>query len=296
VPGSAQPEIYGQSDTDTTPGDDGTATAHAGSSAGTASTVDAAAGTSARQNVPAGQGSGAYAPSADQASVAAYATYRSSTISKATVDPRTFAYVANTISYAVDLPSAPRPQPSDHPLPEVAPVAATVRVGEPAPLAAAHKDFPNLVTTDRPLGSLASARPQFVLAAPLDVAPENPPSTPTGEQLASAVLPPPGLPAFPAPQLETLVTGAVPIDLAALQQAANAFFARLEGLAEEVTGKPVSLPWTRWLVLTVMAVGAYEFFRVWVRPAAASRSSGADGDASWAPFPVLAVIPPEDVS
>jgi hypothetical protein len=92
-----------------------------------------------------------------------------------------------------------------------------------------------------------------------------------------------------APQVSGLFYSAVALDLEAIEGAVDAFFARLDGLADSVaaTGAPRLFPW---LLAAVLAVGAWEVVR---RRSSLSPPDAADGP-SWAPFPVLAVLAPED--
>jgi hypothetical protein len=92
-------------------------------------------------------------------------------------------------------------------------------------------------------------------------------------------VPPPG----------NLLTDALRIDLAALARSADEFFARLEGLAQDVARSPAVLRLSQYLAVAA-AVAALEFAR---RRATASEA-GAAGDPRWAPYPVLAVLPPEE--
>jgi hypothetical protein len=91
-----------------------------------------------------------------------------------------------------------------------------------------------------------------------------------------------------ASQLGPLVAGTLPINLPALERAADAFFVRMERLAEVVTlsEAPRLFPW---LAAAAVAAGTYEFARRRARP------PGRGGRTpTWAPFPVLAVLPFED--
>jgi hypothetical protein len=92
-----------------------------------------------------------------------------------------------------------------------------------------------------------------------------------------------------APQLGPLLVGALPISLAALERAADAFLAGLDNLTEVVTASeaPRLFPW---LGAAALAAGAYEFARRRVGPS----GRGGRGGPTWAPFPVLAVLPSEE--
>lgn len=89
-----------------------------------------------------------------------------------------------------------------------------------------------------------------------------------------------------AQSTKSLQVGLVPIGLAALQRAADAFFARLEALADDLAGpgRGRALPW---LATVVVAVGAHELGRRHSR----RRGRGAP---SFAPYPVLAVLSSEE--
>jgi hypothetical protein len=96
-------------------------------------------------------------------------------------------------------------------------------------------------------------------------------------------------------QLGTLLAGALPIDLPTLERAAVKVLARLEGLAEGIAAAPATLSLTQWLV-AVAAVVVFEFARRRAKPLELSGSVRGDGGRvpSWAPFPILAMLPPED--
>jgi hypothetical protein len=208
---------------------------------------------------------------------------------------RTPAYNASTNPNAADLEVALLLQPSGRILAEAAHFATTGPVAELPAAPAVEKALANLTTMERSLEDLHSARIRLVAPPPPEIALENAPSPVTEEQPASLTLPLPGTPTPPAPQLQTLLAGAVPVDLAGLEQAANAFLGRLERLAQEMTASPVGLKLTQWLVVTAAAVGVCEFIRGWTKPSGPlSSARGGSEDQSWAPFPVLAVLPPED--
>jgi uncharacterized protein (TIGR03118 family) len=101
------------------------------------------------------------------------------------------------------------------------------------------------------------------------------------------------VPPQPAPRLGNLLGGALVVDLANLKGAVDNFFARLEDLAETMAASPDTIRLVHWLLVGATATGAFEFAR---RKTAAplGRISGDEDDPLWAPFPVLAVLPPED--
>jgi hypothetical protein len=96
-----------------------------------------------------------------------------------------------------------------------------------------------------------------------------------------------------AVQVGGLVLGPWAVDLAALEKAADEFFARLEGLAEDMaaTGLPRLAPW---LLAAALLAGAVALGRRRRTPSQGEESGG--GVPTWAPFPVLAVLPTEEES
>jgi hypothetical protein len=96
-------------------------------------------------------------------------------------------------------------------------------------------------------------------------------------------------PARAVPPLGSLLTDTLRIDLAALARSADEFLARLESLVQDVAAAPLVLRLGQ-LLPVAAAVAALEVARRQV----ATPERGAAGDARWAPFPVLAVLPPEE--
>jgi hypothetical protein len=99
------------------------------------------------------------------------------------------------------------------------------------------------------------------------------------------------------PQMGNVLAGALPIDLPALEQAADRFFGHLEGLAEDLASLPLSLKLTPWLVVAGAAAGAFEFARRRRLKSLASERTKLrlpERDSGWTPFPVLDVLPSED--
>jgi hypothetical protein len=83
------------------------------------------------------------------------------------------------------------------------------------------------------------------------------------------------------------------VDLGKLRGAVDAFFARLENMAESLAVSPETVKLVYWLLAGATAAGAFEFVRR--RTVAASgRARGAMDELLWAPFPVLSILPPED--
>jgi hypothetical protein len=101
------------------------------------------------------------------------------------------------------------------------------------------------------------------------------------------------VPVRPLPQLASLLAGAIPIDLANLQGAVDSFFARLEGLANDMTRSPETLRLIHWLLAGATTTGVFEFIRANIEASARPTPGDVDDDL-WAPFPVLALVPPED--
>jgi hypothetical protein len=97
----------------------------------------------------------------------------------------------------------------------------------------------------------------------------------------------------PVPQLGTLLAGGLPIDLANLRAAVDTFFARLEDLAENMAASLETQKLVHWLFAGVTAIGIFECARRKTMPSA-GLGDGDPDDPVWAPFPVLAFIPPED--
>jgi hypothetical protein len=96
-----------------------------------------------------------------------------------------------------------------------------------------------------------------------------------------------------AAQVGGLVLGPWAVDLAALEKAADEFFARLEGLAQDMaaTGLPRLAPW---LLAGALLAGAVALAHRRRTPSQGEESEG--GVPTWAPFPVLAVLTAEEES
>jgi hypothetical protein len=115
-------------------------------------------------------------------------------------------------------------------------------------------------------------------------------------QPGAPVSPADGESSHPAPQRGNLFAGAAPIDLPTFDRAVDAFFARVEALADDMVGAPAPLRLSQWLVAAAAAAGSFEFARRWVK------SSGPGGpvcdeageDPSWDSSPGLAVFLAED--
>jgi hypothetical protein len=96
------------------------------------------------------------------------------------------------------------------------------------------------------------------------------------------------------PHQGSLLFGPLSIDVAALQRNADAFFTHLAGLARDVAGSDATrLFW--WLLAAAVAAGTLEVARrrLALPPESPPISADERGDLRWAPFPVLAVLPPE---
>jgi hypothetical protein len=99
---------------------------------------------------------------------------------------------------------------------------------------------------------------------------------------------------FPAPQLGSLLFGALSGNLPVLKRAVDDFLDRAGSLAAGFAA------WTTprflsWLVAAALAGGAAEFARRRARPPNMSEAGDHErNDPTWAPFPVLAVLPSED--
>jgi hypothetical protein len=104
---------------------------------------------------------------------------------------------------------------------------------------------------------------------------------------SSAAIPEP-----PAARASDLLTGSLPLDLANLGGAVEKFFDSLDDLAGRVTLSTESIGLAQWLLTGATATGILEFVRRKTLPPP-SRPDDAD-DAVWAPYPVLAVLPPEE--
>jgi hypothetical protein len=99
-----------------------------------------------------------------------------------------------------------------------------------------------------------------------------------------------------APQRGNLLFGPLSVNLPALQRTVDAFFARLEGLARDMATLEAPRLFG-WLVAAAVAAGALDFTRRRLRPPQEDPRGPADarGDPSWAPYPVLAFLPPESL-
>jgi hypothetical protein len=292
---------------DTTPGDDaspgyspdtGTVLGNQSSStgAGASSTTDSAAQSSSPQSYPAGQG-GASASSTVPSDQAAYS--RDAYQDNATRGYEyPAAYVATHVSQAVDTQPVMGQQPPVRLPPGAAPLSSLDGLAEAQPSRPADKALASLLPVSRPQrDEWYWSRASMVLVPPLDAAPGNVPAPVVANQPGSAAVVPVDAPAPPAPQTGNVFAGDLPIDLAALERAANEFFARLEDLAEDMTSSPLVANVAQWLMVTAVALGASELLRAWIGPVGWRRSAGSgDDDRSWAGFPVLAVLPPEDGS
>jgi hypothetical protein len=134
-------------------------------------------------------------------------------------------------------------------------------------------------------------------ARPTELAQENPPDAAGEERAETSAARLFSDPSALLPQRGDLLPGTLPVDLPTLERAVVGFFARLENLAEDVAAWPATQTLAQWLVAGATAAGAFEFARRRLH----ARSSGPvreDGEAgpNWAPFPILAVLPPEDES
>jgi hypothetical protein len=189
-------------------------------------------------------------------------------------------------------------QPPVHPPPDVAPLSSLDGLAEAQPSRPADKVLAGILPVSRPQrDEWYWGRASMVLVPPLDVTPGNMPAPVVANQPGPTVVVPVGAPALPAPQAGSLFAGDLPTDLAALERAANEFFARLESLAEDMTSSPLVANVAQWLMVTAAALGASELLRAWIGPVGWRRpAGGGDEDRSWAGFPVLAVLPPEDGS
>jgi len=102
-----------------------------------------------------------------------------------------------------------------------------------------------------------------------------------------------GEPPRPTPQLGSVLAGTLPFDLSRLERAVEEFFIALGNLAGHMS---TSLNLTEWLLAAVVAAGAYEFARKrGHRSESGVAAYGGGGRTpSLAPFPVLAIVLPED--
>jgi hypothetical protein len=177
-------------------------------------------------------------------------------------------------------PAAPQLSAATAAIPGLPPIFLAVPdIGRAAadPLSGAH--FPRLLTS-----AIAGASPLPLQEVVPEVAAEEGPEPSAASESGSF--------ATVVPQMGDLTFGAVALDLAAIEGAVDAFFTRLEGLTDRVaaTGAPKLFPW---LLAAILAAGAWELSRrhsaLWPR----GTPPGGDGP-SWAPFPVLTVLAPED--
>lgn len=195
-------------------------------------------------------------------------------------------------------PVAPvRPQLSDQPTP-----GAAHATGTPQPTASSLSAEAAKGITD-PSGAVRFLRTPdpgggwFV--APLDgrtpeeIVPDVP-DPPVEYRPETARALPNGDPTDLAAQLGSLLEGTLPVDLTALNQAANEFFGRLESLADEVWALPATERLTRWVVLALTLVGAVEFARRRRGSSESFAESAGGGNSDWDFSTVLALFPPED--
>jgi uncharacterized protein (TIGR03118 family) len=191
----------------------------------------------------------------------------------------------------VEVPTLPGRQPVNPPV--VLAAAATIPGGvmdTPARLESGHSNA-GPVTAVPPAAESSADQVMFVslvakqatLAKVPDMIIEELAATPAASTA----------PAQPAPRLGSLLGGALVVDLANLKGAVDNFFARLEDLAETMAVSPDTIRLVHWLLAGVTATGAFEFARR-KTVAPPGRTSGDQDDPLWAPFPVLAVLPPED--
>jgi hypothetical protein len=86
------------------------------------------------------------------------------------------------------------------------------------------------------------------------------------------------------------LAGSLPLDLANLGGAVERFFDSLDDVASRVTLSTNNIGLAQWLLAGATATGILEFVRRKTIPP----PSRADNEAVWAPYPVLAVLPPEE--
>ncbi|HEV3023710.1 MAG TPA: hypothetical protein VGX76_14645 [Pirellulales bacterium] len=96
----------------------------------------------------------------------------------------------------------------------------------------------------------------------------------------------------PAPPQGDLLAGSLPVDLGNLRGAVDRFLGSLDDLAGRMnlTGNNIGL--SQWLLAGATATGILEFVRRKTMPAPSPNEDAED--AVWAPYPVLAVLPPEE--
>jgi hypothetical protein len=96
-----------------------------------------------------------------------------------------------------------------------------------------------------------------------------------------------------APQLGNLLAGSLYVNLAQIKGSVDQFFARLETLTDVLMpGQSTSL-W-QWVLMSTSVAAAFEFLRRRAAPTA-DRAEDASGQPVWAPYPLLTVLPPEDL-
>jgi hypothetical protein len=276
VQNPAQPAATAQPTFDTTPGDDAYSPDH--TSPSSQQSYPANKSGSASSSAPAGPAN----------------SNRMDTGSETEDYQRSPSYRASPATQAVDMQIAlaQGPQPSSRPQRSALASAAGLLPESSAP-PPADKAPVNLVKVDSQQpgphgGSVSNVMPPF------EVAPQNEPSSLVEEQPGASVSRMVAAPSGLAPQAGDPFAGELPIDLVALERAANEFFARLEGLAADLTALPAAVNVTGWLVVTAAALGACEFLRGWLKPPRALRAGAGSVDRAWVSFPVLAVLPPED--
>jgi uncharacterized protein (TIGR03118 family) len=190
----------------------------------------------------------------------------------------------------VDVPNLPGRQPSIPPV--VLASAATIPAAitdTPARLETGHSSAGPVAATPPNAESSVDAV-SFVSLVPTQAA-----LTKASNMLAEEWVEAPiasAAPVQPAPRLGSLLGGALVIDLANIKGAVDGFFARLEDLAE-MAASPDTMRLVHWLLAGVTATGAFEFARRKTM-SSSGRTPDDQDDPLWAPFPVLAVLPPED--
>ncbi len=237
----------------------------------------------ARTGTPADKSSPAYQESLAMQGTTAYAVYVADVYQASQQPARQVAEAA----VLTGLPAAP-----SHAVP--AEDSAAVRPAESVPVAEAG-------TTPPVQPAVAPARARAESNAPADwlfvtVLPRESESGPELLALGPALAPPAvaaGEAFLPLAGPGGLLVGAVSADLSALERAADEFFARLEGLADDLGGSATLGVPSWFLTAAVWATATYEFAR---RRALARTPHGPAGeggdDPDWDPSPVLAVLPP----
>jgi hypothetical protein len=226
---------------DTTPDDDSAYPAETRADSSTETTYGPSPSTTGSNDLDGRDGTEAYSEKQD----------RQGRDSSPTFDPTTAR--ANEAQQVARLTiSTPQPQASSA-TPSAAPALPSARAdaeGKPADPA----------TSTRYTPESGRRGPAAEPVDPPKPAPTNPPDASAEEHSTGPASPVEDPPSW-VPGAGDLLAGAVNVDLARLEQAADQVFAQLESLAADVAAAPAGLTVTEWLVTASVAAAAFEMGR-----------------------------------